>query len=70
MAHIAELMQLDKHGAPQNRINHLKRNILLGGVAALGIIVAGVSLPHTGAAPDAAAAVNTAVPVTVAAVEA
>jgi len=70
MAHIAELMQVAKLGAPQNRFNHLKRNVLLGGVAALGIIVAGVSLPHTGAAPDAAAAVNTAVPVTVAAVEA
>jgi len=70
MAHIAELMQVAKLGAPQNRFNHLKRNVLLGGVAALGIIVAGVSLPHTGAAPDAAAAVNTVVPVTVAAVEA
>jgi len=70
MAHIAELMQVAKLSAPQNRFNHLKRNVLLGGVAALGIIVAGVSLPHTGAAPDAAAAVNTAVPVTVAAVEA
>src|ERR1700761_7789926 len=70
MAHIAELMQVAKLGAPQNRYNHLKRNVLLGGVAALGIIVAGGSLPHIGAAPDAAAAVNSAVPVTVAAVEA
>ncbi len=70
MAHIAELMQVAKLGAPQNRYNHLKRNVLLGGVAALGIIVAGVSLPHMGAAPDAAAAVNAAVPVTVASVEA
>jgi len=69
MAHIAELMQVAKLGAPQNRYNHLKRNVLLGGIAALGIIVAGVSLPHIGAAPDAAAAVNAAVPVTVAAVE-
>src|SRR5437868_6637276 len=70
MAHIAELMQVAKLGAPENRYNHLKRNVLLGSVAALGIIVAGVSLPHLGGAPDAAAAVNSAVPVTVAAVEA
>jgi len=70
MAHIAELMQVAKLGAPQNRFNHLKRNVLLGGVAALGIIVAGISLPHMGGAPDAVAAVNSAVPVTVAAVEA
>jgi len=70
MAHIAELMQVAKLGAPDNRYNHLKRNVLLGGVAALGIIVAGISLPHMGGAPDAVAAVNSAVPVTVAAVEA
>ena len=70
MAHIAELMQVAKLGAPDNRYNHLKRNVLLGGVAALGIIVAGICLPHMGGAPDAVAAVNSAVPVTVAAVEA
>jgi len=70
MAHIAELMQVAKLGAPENRYNHLKRNVLLGGVAALGIVVAGLSLHDTGATPGAAAAVNAAVPVTVAAVEA
>lgn len=70
MAHIAELMQVAKLGAPQNRYNHLKRNILLGGVAAIGIVVAGLSLHEGGVAPGAAAAVNAAVPVTVAAVEA
>jgi multidrug efflux system membrane fusion protein len=70
MAHIAELMQVAKLGAPDNRYNHLKRNIILGGVAALGIIAAGLVLPHAGATPDAATAANAAVPVTVAAVEA
>jgi len=70
MAHIAELMQVAKLGAPDNRYNHLKRNILLGGVAALGVVVAGLSLHDVSATPGAAAAVNAAVPVTVAAVEA
>jgi multidrug efflux system membrane fusion protein len=70
MAHIAELMQVAKLGAPENRYNSLKRNVLLGGVAALGIVVAGLSLHDASSTPDAAAAANAAVPVTVAAVEA
>ncbi|MEI9932560.1 MAG: efflux RND transporter periplasmic adaptor subunit [Rhizomicrobium sp.] len=70
MAHIAELLQVAKLRETTVSHNNLKNRVILGSLALVGMAVVGISLRQAGATPDPAAAANTAVPVTVAAVEA
>ena len=70
MAHIAELLQVAKLREPVLNNNPLKNRVILGSLALMGMAVVGVTLRDAGAAPSPAAMANTAVPVTVAAVEA
>jgi multidrug efflux system membrane fusion protein len=70
MAHIAELLQTGKLAPPATQRNLLKKRSILAGLTVLGMGVVGLTLHHASATPGPVPAVNAAVPVTVAAVEA